>query len=131
MDPAANLYYPPIPGVQHINRNDATYVDIIHTDGGGYGTSKLTGTADFFANTGRRFQPGCPAGVFLIRSDNGKSFWKIVFMIIQIMSEFHQIYVVIVEQFIFGQKVYRRHLQPSHHVAQQLLGQVASKSYHY
>ena len=71
LDPAANLYYPPIPGIQHLSRNDATYVDVIHTDSGGYGTSRLTGTADFFVNTGRRFQPGCPVGTFLIRSDNG------------------------------------------------------------
>lgn len=140
MDPAFNLYYPPIAGVQHINRNDATYVDIIHTDGGGYGTPKLTGTADYFANTGRRYQPGCPVGVFLIRSDNGKwfgifFFWEnsnkmsedsriganshiktIRTWCLPKMSEFYQIYAVIVEQFVFGRKVFRRHLQ---HLLQQ------------
>ncbi|XP_037038706.1 phospholipase A1-like [Bradysia coprophila] len=72
LDPARALFYPYplVPGFRHINRNDATYVDIIHTDGGEYGTSRLTGTADFYVNTGRRFQPGCPFGVFLIGSEN-------------------------------------------------------------
>lgn len=112
MDPAVNLYYPPIPGIQHINRNDATYVDIIHTDGGGYGTPKLTGTADFYVNTGRRFQPGCPVGIFLIRSDNGESFEKLISddnLSNECIS--FQIYVVIDELFNFGQKVCLRHLR--------------------
>lgn len=77
MDPAFYLYYPPIFGVPHITERDADYVDIIHTDGGVYGTPRLTGTADFFVNTGRRFQPGCPVGRFVIRSDNGRMVNKI------------------------------------------------------
>lgn len=75
MDPAFPLYYPPIFGNQHISRNDATFVDIIHTDAGGYGTPKVTGTVDFWVNSGRRFQPGCPVGVFMFLSDTGK--WNI------------------------------------------------------
>ena len=76
LDPALHLYYTPIAAIQHLSRSDANYVDIIHTDAGGYGTPRLTGTADYFVNTGRRFQPGCPVGAFLIRSDNGKRFRK-------------------------------------------------------
>lgn len=76
MDPAFPLYYPEIFGNQHISRNDATLVDIIHTDAGGYGTPKVTGTVDFWVNGGRRFQPGCPVGVFMFLSDTGK--WNIL-----------------------------------------------------
>jgi hypothetical protein len=43
----------------HIDKNDATMVDIIHTDAGLIGTSKSTGTIDFWPNSGKRHQPGC------------------------------------------------------------------------
>ncbi len=71
LDPAFPLYYPPIFGSEHISRRDATFVDIIHTDAGGYGAPKGTGTVDFWVNGGRRFQPDCPVGLFMFLSDDG------------------------------------------------------------
>lgn len=66
--------YTLINGYQHINANDADYVDIIHTDAGGHGTPTSTGTVDFWVNGGIRIQPGCPIAIrFRTRSDNGKS----------------------------------------------------------
>lgn len=58
LDPAFPGYYPPILGTQHINRNDATFVDIIHTNAGTAGSPKATGTVDFWVDGGRK-QPGC------------------------------------------------------------------------
>lgn len=39
--------------------NDADFVDVIHTDGGGYGAPSRSGHADFWPNEGRAKQPGC------------------------------------------------------------------------
>lgn len=50
------------------------FVDIIHTDAGGFGAPKSTGTVDFWVNGGRRFQPGCPVGEFMFLSDDGTRF---------------------------------------------------------
>lgn len=41
-----------------ISRNDAEYVQIIHTNAGKYGTTKSHGHADFYPNAGRK-QHGC------------------------------------------------------------------------
>ena len=43
----------------HLDRNDADFVDIIHTDGGRLGFPIPLGHADFYPNGGRRRQPGC------------------------------------------------------------------------
>ncbi|KAL0121396.1 hypothetical protein PUN28_006721 [Cardiocondyla obscurior] len=56
LDPANPLFY--LPGC-YLTRNDATWVDVIHTDKGGYGTPVSTGTADYYINSGTRPQPGC------------------------------------------------------------------------
>ncbi|XP_011873876.1 PREDICTED: lipase member H-A-like isoform X2 [Vollenhovia emeryi] len=56
LDPANSIFY--FPGC-YLTRNDATWVDVIHTDMGGYGTLKSTGTADYYVNGGTRPQPGC------------------------------------------------------------------------
>ncbi|XP_043267321.1 lipase member H-like [Venturia canescens] len=45
---------------RHLSYADAQFVDIIHTDAGFYGITRITGTVDFFPNKGRRIQPGCP-----------------------------------------------------------------------
>lgn len=37
---------------KHISSEDAKFVDVIHTDGGVYGTLERTGTTDFFPNGG-------------------------------------------------------------------------------
>lgn len=49
-----------------INKNDAKFVDIIHTDAWLYGTAISTGHADFWPNSGKSLQPGCPKRSFLL-----------------------------------------------------------------
>lgn len=76
LDPAFPEYYPSVlfaivGAAQAINANDAVMVDIIHTDGGGYGTPFSTGSVDFWVNGGHRFQPGCPVGVYPLLSPQG------------------------------------------------------------
>ncbi|XP_011645183.1 LOW QUALITY PROTEIN: lipase member H-like [Pogonomyrmex barbatus] len=56
LDPANPIFYPP--GC-YLTRNDASWVDVIHTDRGGYGTPTSMGTADYYVNGGTRPQPDC------------------------------------------------------------------------
>lgn len=58
LDPAYPGYYPPLLG-SPISSSDAAFVDIIHTDGGGFGTPTHSGHADFWPNEGGAKQPGC------------------------------------------------------------------------
>lgn len=58
LDPAFPGFYTIVIGPQPISKNDASFVDIIHTDAGIVGTPFNTGTVDFWPNGGRR-QPGC------------------------------------------------------------------------
>ena len=56
----------------HLDRSDAKYVDVIHTDLGFAGTPLTVSDIDFFPNGGRT-QPGCPifpnlSGEFGIRN---------------------------------------------------------------
>lgn len=57
LDPASPLFYQF--NAEHISSNSARQVDVIHTDGGGYGAFPKTGTSDFYPNGGLRPQPGC------------------------------------------------------------------------
>ncbi|XP_026830585.1 pancreatic triacylglycerol lipase-like [Ooceraea biroi] len=57
LDPANRLWYPT--GC-YLESTDASWVDVIHTDMGVWGTPECMGTADYFANTGTTVQPGCP-----------------------------------------------------------------------
>ena len=62
LDPAGPAYYNNDPRVR-ISRNDANYVDVLHTNGdtslsGGFGLMDPVGTADFYVNGGMD-QPGC------------------------------------------------------------------------
>lgn len=62
LDPAGPLFFPDLPMIlpeNHLSEDDATFVDIVHTDTGGYGYPLQTGAADFYVNSGYRFQPGC------------------------------------------------------------------------
>lgn len=62
LDPAGPMFFPDLPMIMpddHLSENDAHFVDIVHTDTGGYGYPLTTGTADFYVNSGYRFQPGC------------------------------------------------------------------------
>ncbi|XP_029665357.1 lipase member H-like [Formica exsecta] len=56
LDPANPLFY--LFGC-YLTPTDAAWIDIIHTDKGGYGTPTCMGTAEFYANGGTRPQPGC------------------------------------------------------------------------
>ena len=66
LDPAS-LYFTNVNNDARLDRSDARYVDVIHTDAGFFGTSKKGGHSDFFPNGGSR-QPGC---VFKIHSKSG------------------------------------------------------------
>lgn len=57
LDPAYPLFYRY--GDEHVDDESGQQVDIIHTDGGYYGASEITGSVDFFPNGGSRPQPGC------------------------------------------------------------------------
>ena len=45
---------------ERLDKSDAKYVDVIHTDAGGLGTDLVIGHADYFPNGGRD-QPNCIA----------------------------------------------------------------------
>lgn len=53
--------------IKSLNRDDADFVDVIHTDGGYFGEPGPTGTVDFFPNSGHAPQPGCLNTPVLIR----------------------------------------------------------------
>lgn len=72
LDPAFPAFYPPI-GATPINKHDAVFVDIIHTDAWIYGAPKSTGTVDFWPNGGKTLQPGCPRRNYKPLSENGKT----------------------------------------------------------
>lgn len=60
LDPAAPIFE--LPGVNsdaRLDRDDANFVDVVHTDGGVLGFENAIGTADFFPNGGKSVQPGC------------------------------------------------------------------------
>ncbi|XP_063709625.1 lipase member H-like [Culicoides brevitarsis] len=57
LDPAAPLFSIDNPD-KRLDKNDAEYVEIIHTDGGLQGMREPMGTADFYPNWGIK-QPGC------------------------------------------------------------------------
>lgn len=69
MDPANSIFY--IPGC-YLTPRDATWVDIIHTDIGKWGTFQSLGTAEFYANSGFRPQPGCPIVEIPFTKDGNK-----------------------------------------------------------
>lgn len=56
LDPAGPLFY--ILN-SRLTRNDADFVDVIHTDAGFYGIALYSGHVDFYPNGGHRPQPGC------------------------------------------------------------------------
>lgn len=73
LDPAFPGFYPAkVSIVKPISKDDAEFVDVIHTDAWLYGAPSSTGTVDFWPNGGRTLQPGCPRRNFRPLSDNGK-----------------------------------------------------------
>ncbi|GLV37409.1 uncharacterized protein CBL_10624 [Carabus blaptoides fortunei] len=51
-----------IPSHSSLSRDDAVFVDVIHTDGGRLGYLNSMGTADFYPNLGSAPQPHCTPG---------------------------------------------------------------------
>ncbi|XP_031770727.2 pancreatic lipase-related protein 2 isoform X2 [Galleria mellonella] len=77
LDPAFPAFYPDGVVMEHINEKDAEFVDVIHTDAGGYGAPVRTGTVDFWPNGGKSVQPGCPRFAPIpLTDDNLCSHWR-------------------------------------------------------
>jgi hypothetical protein len=57
-DPAGPLYQGILKTLR-LDASDASFVDIVHTNAGGYGYSGNIGHADFMVNGGKAPQPGC------------------------------------------------------------------------
>ncbi|CAH0581124.1 unnamed protein product [Chrysodeixis includens] len=66
LDPARALFEGTLAIQSGLDRTCARFVDILHTDPGGYGTSAATGTVDIWPNYSGNSgsQPGCPPGDF-------------------------------------------------------------------
>lgn len=66
LDPARALFEGTLTLQSGLDRTCAKFVDIIHSDPGGYGTSLPSGTVDIWPNYigGLSTQPGCPQGEF-------------------------------------------------------------------
>lgn len=60
-DPAGPLFDSPIlvPQQNRLDKDDAIFLDVIHTDAGNYGMHHSIGHVDFYPNGGKRIQPGC------------------------------------------------------------------------
>lgn len=69
LDPANPPFYP---GTSHLAASDATLVDVIHTDAWLYGAPVSTGSIDFWPNSGKTLQPGCPKRNYKQLTDNGQ-----------------------------------------------------------
>lgn len=67
LDPALPGFELPLIAPQHLNRNDAKFVDIIHTNIGYAGYETPLGHADFYPNGGGPLQPGCDQVIEVIR----------------------------------------------------------------
>ncbi|KAG5684759.1 hypothetical protein PVAND_013973 [Polypedilum vanderplanki] len=69
LDPAFPPFYP---GwiYKPLGKRDAELVDVIHTDAWLYGAPISTGTVDFWPNSGKTLQPGCPKRNYKMLSDN-------------------------------------------------------------
>lgn len=91
-------------------------VDVIHTDAWLYGAPVSTGTIDFWPNSGKTLQPGCPKRNYKMLSDNGiaKDRFKTLSIIsyVLILFYFLKIYVAIEDHGDSGLKVLppKRHL---------------------
>lgn len=66
IEPANEGFYDDYEKDEYIlTKNDADYVDIVHTNAGFIGKFKPTGHADFYANSGI-LQPNCPIGELIL-----------------------------------------------------------------
>lgn len=71
LDPAFPMFYL-MKLFTPLNKNDAEFVDVIHTDAWLYGAPFSTGTVDFWPNSGKTLQPGCPKRNYKPLTDNGQ-----------------------------------------------------------
>lgn len=69
LDPAFPPFYPGL-FFKPLNKKDADFVQIIHTDAWLYGAPVSTGTVDFWPNNGKTLQPGCPKRNYKMLTDN-------------------------------------------------------------
>lgn len=75
LDPAYPGFYPPLLAPP-MSPSDATFVDVIHTDGGYFGTPSSTGHADFWPNEGQAKQPGCISATIPLTTEDFCSHWR-------------------------------------------------------
>ncbi|KAG5669188.1 hypothetical protein PVAND_017082 [Polypedilum vanderplanki] len=62
LDPAFPGFYPSTV-YKALNKFDAKFVDVIHTNGMEMGAPVSTGSVDFWPNSGKNLQPGCGLGI--------------------------------------------------------------------
>uniref|UniRef100_A0A2A4J1M9 Lipase domain-containing protein n=1 Tax=Heliothis virescens TaxID=7102 RepID=A0A2A4J1M9_HELVI len=75
LDPAYPGFYPAL-AAPPMSSSDAAFVDVIHTDGGGFGTPESTGHADFWPNGGQAKQPGCLSATIPLTVEDFCSHWR-------------------------------------------------------
>ncbi|XP_072933643.1 pancreatic lipase-related protein 2-like [Epargyreus clarus] len=75
LDPAYPGFYPALLAVP-VSPEDAGFVDIMHTDGGGFGAPASTGHADFWPNHGTAKQPGCLPLTVPLTAEDFCSHWR-------------------------------------------------------
>ncbi|CAH2053988.1 unnamed protein product, partial [Iphiclides podalirius] len=75
LDPAYPGFYPALFS-KPLDRHDAKFVDIIHSDGGGFGAPLAIGHADFWPNHGTAKQPGCPPLTVPLTIEDFCSHWR-------------------------------------------------------
>uniref|UniRef100_A0A1B6CJQ3 Lipase domain-containing protein n=1 Tax=Clastoptera arizonana TaxID=38151 RepID=A0A1B6CJQ3_9HEMI len=60
LDPVGVGFYATKERALHLDKSDADFLDVIHTDANHYGIGIPIGHVDSYANGGTRIQPGCP-----------------------------------------------------------------------
>ncbi|CAG5056955.1 unnamed protein product [Parnassius apollo] len=75
LDPAYPGFYLPVL-VRPVNRDDALFFDVVHTDAGGFGEPLAVGHADFWPNAGRAKQPGCLPLTLPVTIEDFCSHWR-------------------------------------------------------
>ncbi|KRT80492.1 hydrolase, partial [Oryctes borbonicus] len=75
LDPASPKFEnATLPETDRLNKTDADFVDVVHTDVGYYGFEQAIGTVDFYPNGGG-IQPGCTSDDAGHNDSHGRSNW--------------------------------------------------------